>query len=884
MSGYVDVGRNGCTELRVHGVSGTSPDSTLGHPTVRQVAGDRTAGFFRRWWPARSVSADDRTGRQEAYSWGGLTVATGRRALWLLLLPYLLANVAFFMLPYAPTHPSRPRTALRGVSESAQRLIALSLTFTFVLSVVSVSMDLLTWQCSRSDTDCGSVPGWATWLTRIDFLDQPSRRLALAACVPVATVGLLWWLARVTWASYERFIPPQRIDAAAEQQQLPLEQRRLWNGADAVAQLRALHIAGGFALVGALLLAPTLSDRDRTEGIPRAVLMVLLVCCLAVLVVSATLSLLPQPAQRHEPGQPARHRADNNPIKDTPLEPAADTFAAAVRWAGRGVRRWLPIASLVLVASAILASLLPDIGPATTDGVAGQPAETMPWLIWSMNRLLSVQLLLWLVVLGATALLAVASRRDQRETAERLESGAADTAAAPGKVPGPYPSSARAWFGLGTPAFLLLAWLVAVDLSAGLTLQIADYLGRPVAPDAPAVDDAIVLPHLYFWLSAAAFWTAVGLVVSVLVALVLVRWRQRRLAPEVAKAYGTPTDEETRSRQSVIARAWSAATIPDVGRKVLGVFLILLAVAVPVMIVLYVLNGGHWLSTNSPSWAITGGSRLLCLAILAMLLLARRTYKNPVLGRNIGILWDLSTFWPRATHPLAPPCYCERALPDLIVRTRHLTAQPADVVVLSGHSQGSVILAALVLQLDPETQRRVCLLTYGSPLRRLYSRFFPGYFGVQSLVRLGQVLGDGDGCDPEHRARWAWRNLHRPSDPIGGPVLQDHPLDQTGSDRGDVDRPIVDPKLSRAAGDTSYPTTYGHSNYFADPAFADSLDVVRGLRSTAACDATADVPPTVPLADRPATGVGPVPPALVGIDAGSAPAGDTASGDGAPGR
>ena len=56
--GYVERNASGRTELRVHGVAGTAPESVLKHPHAEQVAGNRDAGFFRRWWEAQSVSAD----------------------------------------------------------------------------------------------------------------------------------------------------------------------------------------------------------------------------------------------------------------------------------------------------------------------------------------------------------------------------------------------------------------------------------------------------------------------------------------------------------------------------------------------------------------------------------------------------------------------------------------------------------------------------------------------------------------------------------------------------------------------------------------------------------------------------------------------------------
>ncbi|MEU3509273.1 hypothetical protein ABZ733_15485 [Streptomyces longwoodensis] len=50
MDRFVSQSRAGWTEVRVHGVSGTPPQSELDHPTVELVAGDRLAGFYWRVW------------------------------------------------------------------------------------------------------------------------------------------------------------------------------------------------------------------------------------------------------------------------------------------------------------------------------------------------------------------------------------------------------------------------------------------------------------------------------------------------------------------------------------------------------------------------------------------------------------------------------------------------------------------------------------------------------------------------------------------------------------------------------------------------------------------------------------------------------------------
>ena len=163
--GYVDGHATGWTELRVHGVSGTPPTEILEHPNVELVAGYDQAGFFRRWWEAPSVAEDTARRRLEAYSWGGLTSGDTTRALWLLLLPFMLLNVAFFTAPSrrppdaadAPaTLPAAARAARRRdrFSGAVQGLLALSFTAVFTLTAISVAMDLVGWQCLA-----GRLPG-----------------------------------------------------------------------------------------------------------------------------------------------------------------------------------------------------------------------------------------------------------------------------------------------------------------------------------------------------------------------------------------------------------------------------------------------------------------------------------------------------------------------------------------------------------------------------------------------------------------------------------------------------------------------------------------------------------------------------------------------------
>src|SRR5437763_9612172 len=87
-------------ELRIHGVGGAPPADNLQSPATVQVAGDGTAGFYRAWYPGGSTAGRP---RREAYCWGGLNTRASSRALYLMLVGFMLVNVANWALPGRPT-------------------------------------------------------------------------------------------------------------------------------------------------------------------------------------------------------------------------------------------------------------------------------------------------------------------------------------------------------------------------------------------------------------------------------------------------------------------------------------------------------------------------------------------------------------------------------------------------------------------------------------------------------------------------------------------------------------------------------------------------------------------------------------------------------------
>jgi hypothetical protein len=180
----------GVTELRVHGVGGTTPGALLGDLAPQQVAGDGVAGFYR--------TADVRGRHVEAYSWGGLTSRGGTRVLWLLLLPFMLANLAGWM--------GSERAARSRMHRWLVRCAALALTLNLLLVTAMVSVDVLAYQCG---TRSGCTDRW--WLAPLRWgpvAGQPARQVLLGALVPAALLVLLAVLSYRSRERYEAVRPP----------------------------------------------------------------------------------------------------------------------------------------------------------------------------------------------------------------------------------------------------------------------------------------------------------------------------------------------------------------------------------------------------------------------------------------------------------------------------------------------------------------------------------------------------------------------------------------------------------------------------------------------------------------------------------------------------
>jgi hypothetical protein len=751
MAGWVERGAAEWTELRVHGVSGTPPESMLEHPTVRRVAGDGASGFYRRVWQSRSISADDAADVLEAYSWGGLTAGSKLRALWLLLLPFLLVNVAFYA---RPAGLARWRWTLGA---AVQRLFALTITATLVLATVNISMDFAGWQCMPpgGPDSCGTWVGWLSW----PWLATPARRIAVTALLPLAVIALLWWLAHKTWCDNEATrIEP--ADSAAERLS-PLEDRRMWNSAKPVLRLRAVHVTAALALVGILASTPFTDGLPKPATVGTAGAEILLGALVAVALLSVVLVCLPSMSER--------------PVVGTEHEGSGVTrFIAGLTWA-------------TVALDAITLGWLWFAGPAPT----GSPDATrapLPWLPEAVQTGIAVQLLCLIVMV-----VLLSSRR----------TGGTDH------------ETPAAWSGYATAVFMLAGAAMSGAYAAAMVLAVAHLLGKPMPSDAGI--EPLVTPMPYLWAAALAPPIALAaLLVGGCGYLVLRRRGCRRMLPLVTATYPAADADSRRARW--IARQWATAALADNLRRLAGWFVAGTALLITVACIGYLLGRGAITDQTALAAMANLGDWLIGLFAAGLLYLGRQSFQNANTRRLVGIIWDLGTFWPRAAHPLAPPCYAERAVPELVNRIDHLRHGGRDHVLLSCHSQGTVLGAAVIMQLTYQQSRSVALLTYGSPLRRLYARFFPVYFGVAQLRRTGSFLLGA----PDHPpAAWPWRNLYRNSDPIGGAIFPG-----TG-----VDHQLVDPVFARAAGDLAYPPTLAHSAYPEDPWWATAVAEAKELRT-----------------------------------------------------
>ena len=735
----------GVTELRVHGVGGSPPDATLGDLAPEQVSGDAIAGFYRSG-DHRASPADQATGRDadrhvESYSWGGLTSRSKVRVLWLALLPFLLGNLAGWMCSIR-TRQSGWRFGLHRLSHG---LSGLALTVNAVLVAVLISADLLAYQAVRA-----GLAGHQWWLAPLGWsaiAGHPARQVLIGVLVPLLFVVLLAGLARRSWR-YERVPPPFRGETPPARRMISaaalddgLADDRFWDGENSVRLLTELHIAAAAGFL-AVVLAVT-AKMLTSSGSAHAIAWWWIAVAAGGVTIACVVGYI---------GLDGFDKLGDR-LRGSPLI--------------------LLLAAAALVSSGVFAWLQP--------GSAGGRAVALPGM---------ASVIRWTVLAIAVAVaLALVS----------MLLGLADSRGT--LIGGPWVT-------------LVLAFSLLNTVMLGVGIWAAHLVG-PVTSDAAMAGrtHAIYLPSV---ITSGVPLVALAAVAAVLVfgLTVLVRWwRARRLPPAMTDAYCGQAEVFLSQQpgaqkiwyvggdgpgpgwEQTVARARFLSRAPlEAGWLLWGIIVAQAAVALGVWQL-------HW---EPPVVIRNIGIGLAGLVLPVLMGFLYSAWNDPTKRRAIGVLWDVGTFWPRSYHPLSPPCYSERAVPELQRRMWWLHDNDGRVV-LAAHSQGAMLATAALVQPGCRPQGdHPSLITFGSPVVKLYGWGFPAYVTPKLLTALAP--GGPGGVDD-------WCNQYYPTDPIGGPVA----MDLSRADGSRVDQDLLDPAQCWYVYGQPAPAPRGHTGYWADP-------------------------------------------------------------------
>ena len=321
------------------------------------------------------------------------------------------------------------------------------------------------------------------------------------------------------------------------------------------------------------------------------------------------------------------------------------------------------------------------------------------------------------------------------------------------------PRGLRPWAGGWMAAPVLVVGLL---LGGGFGAGIAITVRQALTVRHPAVAGSLNLPEGYqlitlLW-GAGALLALVAVPVTVAAVSVL-RWvagrRGRVTVPEVVLLHeGRHEDAES------AMHAWTRAGLERsyLHRVLLAVAGALSAGAgLAVLVRLRHLPLPGWMQ---PLSAV--GVGVLGLLVAGLLRLVYLAARKPEAARSLGVLFDLASFWPREAHPVVPPCYALKVVPEVAARAAEHLKDPNTRVVLTGHSQGTLLVAVaasrLLAALPEVDHERVGLITAGSQLQWAYPRAFPAAVPHDSLVALFGELGG------------RWRSLCRGTDALGGAV------------------------------------------------------------------------------------------------------------------
>ncbi|PZS26609.1 MAG: hypothetical protein DLM58_20430 [Pseudonocardiales bacterium] len=902
-------------ELRIHGVSNTPPEAMLDLPAdvVEMVVGDELASF---WRPkpdsiARLTEHDRGYVRRgvirEAYSWGGMArnsiggqsgwkkgLAVAARVGWMLLLPFGLVNVAYWARrlddgPDTGVEPNGPaartntrrRVQRRGRGGATLRVVGLLMTLLLTTASAIVPMDLVGIQCyADKERACSSIP------SQLGFLAHWSvgERLALLSFVPVLLIVALWALAAKTRTSYDRAASAATeaglLGAATARKRWPLlTTDGFWQHHLVTSKTALLHVAAAAVLVelttawhvlfgaGRQCVTPgDLIHPDRGcrhqladaggRGIAELIMVGLGLIAMVVIVALVV------------------HGTED-------AVDVARRLATDVRPKQRGVRATVVVATLLFAGqqailiwwhgAALEAPRL--VGISETSAIIiclifGISLSALFWRRGTRGLALVAGLAIGLLVLlsgihgevswlprGAVAVIVLvmfvlAMRADTQRRHE-------------------------AWRGCAPGVALLLALLIAMILSSALLVGIANLLNgrnsaaslagaQPAATPKPCkyscdtvqAAATLLLPQPFVWFGAALL-AMLGLLLLTLIAASIGAVRRTDKDPSIIDPPPVLDEPEGYARLARTARVF--AQLAHRGEALLGLVVLLGTLALLAGLLMAVV----WDSPKHPKGAAklavgALGPGMWASATVGGLIIALAAGGSALANkRPLGLLWDLICFLPRAGHPMGPPCYAERAVPELLARydrwfhPKVNPALPGERIVLSAHSLGSVIAVASIFAIDGAEDRpahvtKLSLLTYGTQLRAYFGRIFPELLGPRvlgnhpvlpaGLIDPNPVVAHQDLDRPvDGRALirrldvdatgGRWISLWRRTDYLGFPVYDGIP------ERNPVDRGAEEIDT------TGYMLgVLSHSNYPRTAAYREALDDLVDATNAGATD------------------------------------------------
>lgn len=434
-----------------------------------------------------------------------------------------------------------------------------------------------------------------------------------------------------------------------------------------------------------------------------------------------------------------------------------------------------------------------------------------------------------------------------------------------------------AWRGTGPGMFLGLAFLAQSAVCSLVILVAGDWLNggnsastllsrsidphgdlrtlpKPMTTDCggfcPIGDPPLLVPRPYVLMGTGILLTLVLFVV--LVGLMLVATRRAGGPPQpdeppdsgesgitLGPEDGPPNDPHLnhypaglgrRARGTLLGKRRNAAVAHRAEAMVGYLTVIGLTVSFGVVLAsLYPFDIWSTTSDFKPQWLWTLLQKTTNVATIALALVGAALLAALAGGatsankRPLGLVWDLVCFLPRAAHPFSPPCYAERAVPELASRIDWWLADDREStwvdsqrrrgerVVVSAHSLGGVLTVAALLASRPVGLQspQVALLTYGCQLRAYFSRIFPELLGHH-------VLGV-----PAVRAGSFWR-----TDPwereLPGPIVPPDrlpPVNALGVPLGSV-VDLLSPNNSTSTAEVHWRNLWRRTDYLGFPAYS----------------------------------------------------------------